>query len=93
MPSLSNRLWMILTLKCGQASILMSDSLDRKLLWHERLALRGHLIACRVCPTLKTQLETIARTSRRKPPSDINLSSDAKQRLKETIRASQTIEE
>lgn len=41
----------------------MSDSQDRKLFWWERWALRGHLIACRVCPELKRQLDWITRSA------------------------------
>ena len=56
---------MILTLKCDQASLLMSDSLDRRLLLHERIALRSHLLACRVCPVLLRQLRLIRAASQK----------------------------
>lgn len=50
----------------------MSDSLDRDLRWDERLALRGHLIACRVCPILKKQIEAISRVAREMAAHDIS---------------------
>lgn len=79
---------MILTLKCDQASVLMSDSLDRPLLWHERLALRGHLLACRVCPLVMKQMKTIAQATRRVAPPEATLSRDAKDRIKGKLRES-----
>lgn len=81
------RLKMILTLRCEQASVLMSDSMDRRLLLHERLALRGHLIACRVCPILAKQLHLIRRASGQDGSPKANLESSARNRIKDAIRS------
>ncbi len=40
---------MILSLSCDESSRLLSDGLDRQLSLTERIALRGHLLACRRC--------------------------------------------
>ncbi|MGB7327797.1 MAG: hypothetical protein WBD31_23165 [Rubripirellula sp.] len=81
-----NRLLMILTLKCDRASELMSESLDRRLRLHERVALRGHLVACRSCPMLKRQLGLIRRISGRNSAPNLLMSEAAKQRCKSAIR-------
>ncbi|MCA9136445.1 MAG: hypothetical protein KDB00_06795 [Planctomycetales bacterium] len=44
----------------------MSDSFDRKLQLDERLALRGHLLACSACPKLQHQLRVVVQASRRR---------------------------
>lgn len=88
---------MILRLRCDKASWLISESLDRKLLLHEWIALRGHQIACRGCPIVEKQLHLIRRatqhtalvreTTRRDASlSAITLSDAAKERLKATVR-------
>ncbi|MEM6469037.1 MAG: hypothetical protein AAF802_05660 [Planctomycetota bacterium] len=56
----------ILTLQCEEASQLMSDSHDRKLLLTERLALRGHLLVCSVCPKLHSRLNLVVNAGRRR---------------------------
>ena len=55
----------------------MSDSLDRPLRWDEWLALKGHFLACRVCPKLLRQLKLIRDVSHHDHPdvSHIGLSS------------------
>lgn len=63
MKRLAHQIRTILTLRCEEASRLMSDGYDRRLLWWERWAIRGHLIACRVCPGVKRQLELVTRTA------------------------------
>lgn len=92
MKKLFHRLSTILTLKCDQASVLMSDSLDRPLRWDEWLALKGHFLACRVCPKLLRQLKLIRDVSHHDHPdvSHIGLSSDAKDRMKQAMRAAES---
>ncbi len=90
---------MILTMRCDQASHLMSDSLDRRLEWHERLALRGHMFACRTCPLLFRQLRSVRQFAQSyySPAMDsvaernsslplLNLESSAKERIKRRVR-------
>lgn len=48
----------------------MSDAHDRKLLLTERLALRGHLFVCSVCPKLHAQLKFVINASRRRGDGD-----------------------
>ena len=63
MRTFFQRLKWILTLRCEEASRLMSDAQDRKLRWFEWLALKGHLLACRVCPAVNRQFQLITRAS------------------------------
>ena len=52
----------ILTLRCDQASRLISQVQDAPLNKAERLALRLHLVSCRVCRTYKRQLKLMRET-------------------------------
>ncbi|MEO1524679.1 MAG: zf-HC2 domain-containing protein [Planctomycetota bacterium] len=92
MKNLLRRLTTILTLKCDEASLLMSDSLDRPLLWDEWLALKGHFLACRVCPKLLRQLKVIRGASHhdRIDVSHVGLTSDAKERMKKALSAAES---
>lgn len=91
---------LILTMKCDEASHLLSDSFDRKLAWHERVALRGHLFVCTVCPALHRQLKQVQSLTKRVRQlekesfaTDLTqvpapkLSEEARARLKSSIRA------
>lgn len=49
----------------------MSDSFDRKLRLDERCALRGHLLACPVCPKLRKQLRLVVQASRHRDGGDM----------------------
>ncbi len=46
-------------LTCKQASQIISQSLDRKLSWNERFALRLHLFICKYCLRFRQQLQTL----------------------------------
>jgi hypothetical protein len=41
---------------CKQATALMVAREDRVLGWHDRLALRLHLLACKACPRFERQM-------------------------------------
>lgn len=88
MKKLLRRLGTILTLKCDQASVLMSDSLDRRLTWDEWLALKGHFLACSVCPKLLRQIKLIKNATHHDhvDVSHIELSADAKERMKQALQ-------
>jgi hypothetical protein len=43
-------------LSCKQASQLLSQSLDRRLSWRERMGLRLHLVMCDVCQRFGKQI-------------------------------------
>ncbi len=52
-----NNIVFILTLRCDQASRLLSNSQEKPLNKVERWALSLHLLICRVCPKFKKQLK------------------------------------
>ncbi|QDV56304.1 zf-HC2 domain-containing protein [Rosistilla oblonga] len=86
-----SQLLRVLTLQCDDASRLMSDSLDRRLTLSERLAVGGHLLACRACCKLKKQFQLIgaachgkARPTAANPPA--GLPPEAAQRIQQTLR-------
>ncbi len=54
----------ILTLKCREATELMSRSLDDDLGLGDRLAMRLHTLICRPCRRFRTQIGRIRRCLR-----------------------------
>ncbi len=56
MLTIFRQLHLILTLTCGRASQLTSDSFERKLLRHERWALTVHKLSCWSCRQFERQL-------------------------------------
>jgi len=48
-------------LNCKQTSLLVSQSLDRRLSWRERMAVRIHLWICVYCRRFTQQLALIRR--------------------------------
>ncbi len=77
----------ILSLHCDEASELSSRSLDEPLPWVDRLALFGHLLACRSCRLYRRQLETIRASM--KPHDDTpshGLSQAAQNRIAQKLR-------
>lgn len=65
----------------------MSDSLDRRLTWDEWLALKGHFLACSVCPKFLRQIKLIQDATHHEHAdvSHAELSSDAKERMKQAL--------
>ena len=62
-----SREWLrILTLRCEEASMLTSDELEERLSLADRMALRGHLLVCGSCRTLRHQLHFLRTAMRRK---------------------------
>ena len=51
-------------LSCKQASQLLSQSLDRRLSWRERMGLRLHLMVCDVCRRFGRQIAIMRRAIR-----------------------------
>jgi hypothetical protein len=77
-------------LTCKQASQLISQSLDRKLSWQERLALRLHLCICKFCQRFSQQLHilrvALKRTSENiENDANITLPSETKARIAHSI--------
>lgn len=81
----------------------MSDSLDRDLTVVERLALRGHFLACKTCPPALRQMRLVRSATRSLTPipsdapvqrEDVphreKLSESARQRIKQTLRESES---
>ena len=62
--SWSERLVQILTLRCQGASALASRALDERLRPDERLAMWGHLLACKSCRRFRRQLGFMRRALR-----------------------------
>jgi len=79
-----------MNLSCKQASQLISQSLERRLYWRERLALRVHLMICKYCLRFSQQLRTlrVALSSMRanvENDSSITLPSESKTRIAQAI--------
>ena len=65
MTSLLAKINKILTLKCDEASHLTSESFDRRLLLHERLAVRLHVVGCHSCRQFARQLKLLHESFQR----------------------------
>lgn len=72
---------------CKDISRLVSESMDRRLSWRQRLGVRLHLLMCRYCSRYRQQLELLRRVLK----SQAELSADASQpvleeRVKDRLR-------
>lgn len=75
-------------LTCKEVSKLVSESLDRQLPAHQRIAVRLHLMMCSLCRAYEKQtlqLKSILRTYARRSPLE-HLSEEASQRIKKAIK-------
>jgi len=52
-------------LSCKETGELLSQEMDRKLSFSERLGLRFHLFICKTCSCYDKQLQFVARSARR----------------------------
>jgi len=50
-------------LNCRQVTRLISQSMDAKLSWHRRLAMRIHLLYCVWCRRYATELQTLRKAT------------------------------
>lgn len=81
--------WMF---NCRKVSQMVSESLDRKLLLHQRAMIKTHLMMCRYCFRFKKQLDLIRLICREdaKPPDDrdpsVALTTEACERIKSEIK-------
>ncbi len=80
-------------LTCKEAAQLLSDSLDRKLPLRQRIALRIHLLMCKLCPRFREQILFLKETlnqfrlegeGERLLASD-SLSAEARERIQRAI--------
>ncbi|MDH2916556.1 MAG: zf-HC2 domain-containing protein [Gallionella sp.] len=54
-------------LDCKHNTELLSQSLERRITWRERLAMRMHLMMCRGCRNFEKQLAFIRKAARELP--------------------------
>jgi len=59
-------------LNCRQATRLISQSLDAKIPWHQRLAMKVHLLCCVWCRRYAAQLKFLRRATRELPPEALD---------------------
>ena len=83
----------ILTLRCEEADRLMSDSLDRRLTWVERVALKGHVAVCRGCRRARRHLLILQRCMRKSldiasAAGEEVLSHEARDRIRQALKDS-----
>jgi hypothetical protein len=79
-------------LNCKQTSQLVSQSLDRRLTWKERLAVRLHLLICKYCARFNRQLLAMRAGLQRhsqaiEDDSNIQLPADAKARIAKVLES------
>jgi hypothetical protein len=79
-------------LSCKQASQLISQSLDRSLTLHERIALKLHLIICKYCKRFSQQVQTLRNAMRTMVDSienndTIEMPSATKKRISDLVEA------
>lgn len=77
--------WMF---KCSEVTRLVSESLDRKLPFSQRLGIRMHFLMCKLCPEVKKQMLFIKEAMGRFAAgnfshlSGLSLSAEARDRIK-----------
>ena len=83
------RLRWALTLRCAEASRLLSEANERPLSRLERNAVRGHLLVCRGCRAARRQIATLRAAARDLGDGlgDATLSPAARERIAAAIRA------
>lgn len=79
-------------LSCKQASQLLSQSLDRRLSWRERMGLRLHLMVCDVCQRFGKQLAIMRSAVRQmvrasEQDEQVRLPVEAKGRITKVIES------
>lgn len=78
-------------LNCREISRLVSESMDRRLPFYQRVGIMVHLARCRLCARFAEQLKTIRKLSRElfqyREDLDhtIGLSAEAKERIKASL--------
>ena len=88
-----NTIWKVLTLGCQESTQLLSASLDRRLTWGERLAVKAHVFFCWSCRRFRRQIVFLREASRRHqfnlttsmPDRSSSLIPEARERINEAI--------
>ncbi len=76
-------------LSCKETSALISQGLDRRLSWRERVGLRLHLLICDACKEFKRQAEFLrAAAQRAAQESLMRLSPAARERMRHLLQQS-----
>jgi predicted anti-sigma-YlaC factor YlaD len=77
-------------LNCRQITRLVSQGMDARLPWHQRLAIRIHLVYCVWCRRYADQLQFLRRASRdlagggnQSPPE--KLSTEAREQIRQRL--------
>lgn len=77
-------------LNCKEVSHLVSESLDRRLSWRERLGVRLHLLICEACARFAGQIRFLRTAARRMAERDDPrtgaLSGPARERITRALR-------
>ncbi len=83
----------LLTLRCEGSSLLASQETDEPLGTSDRLAMWGHLLACRSCRRFRSQLRWIGEAYRRREAhraepgsAGEGLSPESRRRIAEALR-------
>lgn len=77
-------------MKCKQASVLISQSLERKLNWREKLSIKFHVMICVACRMFKSHLEVMSRVLKKQVRDvevnqSVKLSNEARGRIEQAI--------
>ena len=80
-------------LNCRQATRLISQSLDAKIPWHQRLEMKVHLLYCVWCRRYAAQLKFLRRATRELPPESLDavpqsLSNEEKEQMDARLQQS-----
>ena len=79
-------------LNCRQVSRLVSRSMDEKLTWHERLAVRFHLFYCVWCRRYTSQIQFLSKAAKGLSADESHgakLSEEAKAQMRQRLQQAQ----
>jgi hypothetical protein len=79
-------------LNCREATRLISQSMDAKLPWHRRLAMKVHLLYCVWCRRYAAQLHFLRAATRELTPEALDtppqkLSNEEKEQMRARVQA------
>lgn len=77
-------------LNCRQVTRLVSQSMDARLAWHQRVAVRLHLLYCVWCRRYAAQMQILRKAAKGRPPEEPNaafpgLSEEAKEQMRKRL--------
>jgi predicted anti-sigma-YlaC factor YlaD len=77
-------------LTCKEASMLVSESLEHKLPFRRRMAVRMHLLMCSLCRTYRNQMLQLCgilkEAAKPEAPIEQHLPEDARERIKQVLK-------